>query len=520
MTEQLHDLLARIADQAGPGGSDPTLWARARRARRRDRAIRTSAAALTALALFGAIAIGLGTRSAPPPAKQTPAPHETGVGIPSIVRGIHGDGGLDLEPDLAVGPASVAIANQSGAFVITAADGVYHRLQLPGFDPSAFNDNETGLALSPDGTRLAYGWRATKVAGSASGPRVGTRILDLRTGALQRIPSDPVWVVDKNLGVATYGYGWSPNGRYLVFETMIKNSGADSEHLYIGFDATPGARYRLAAQAPGTPFFLYGSDARLLTCTACKPMTLADPHRVARVDPGSVTNSGVEGRALVFGGSFQGGVGFDPFPLPGNVNWNIGRFTPDGRRILLQPDRVGTGLLLVTDSKPRSRNWQLGRYSATLLPLDSAHSPDGAKIDVLGWVGPDHALTMINRGTGSDTWEPNGELVLVDVNSVSGTAVGDTPVDLDVVGKVQPGDPADTYSFATDFATVDVPTQDFDEASSPNKSDPNRDGTLPSQDRSHDDTTRLVTFTAAGPIVLAAISLALARSRRKRSIHL
>jgi hypothetical protein len=65
-----------------------------------------------------------------------------------------------------------------------------------------------------------------------------------------------------------------------------------------------------------------------------------------------------------------------------------------------------------------------------------------------------------------------------------------------------------------------VPTQDFDDASSPNKSDPKRDGALPSQDRSHDDTTRLVTFTAAGPIVLAAISLALARSRRKRSIHL
>jgi hypothetical protein len=523
MTEQLHDLLTRIADHAGPGSSDPTLWGRARRARRRDRAVRASAAALTVLALVGALAVGLGTRHAPPPAKQTPAPHETGVGIPSTVRGIHGDGGLDLETDLAVGPASVAIANQSGAFVITAADGVYHRLRLPGFDPTAFNDTKRGLALSPDGTRLAFGWRATKAAGSTPRLRVGTRILDLRTGALKRIPADPVWVANKNLGVATYGYGWSPNGRYLVFETMTKNPDAHNGHLYIGFDATPGARYRSAPQGPRTPFFLYGSDARLLTCAVCKPMTLADPHRVARADPGSVTNTGVEGRALVFGGVFHGetrgvgfGVGFDPFPLPGDADWNVGRFTPDGRRILLQPDRVGTGLLLVTDSNPLS-----GRHSAIPLPLDSAQWPDGARIDVLGWVGPGHALAMVNRGTGPDSWEPGSELVLVDVSSAAVTA-DDTPVNLQVVGHVVPGDPASTYSFATDFATVDAPTQNFNDASSVKESDPSRDGALPSQDRSDGDTTRLVTFTAAGLIVLAAISLALAlaRSRRKRSIHL
>jgi WD40-like Beta Propeller Repeat len=509
MTEQLHDLLARIADQAGPGSSDPTLWGRARRARRRDRAVRASAAALTVLALVGAIAVGLGTRHAPPPAKQTPTPHETGVGIPSTVRGIHGDGGLDLETDLAVGPASVAIANQSGAFVITAADGVYHRLRLPGFDPTAFNDNQTGIALSPDGTRLAYGWRATKSAGSASGPMVGTRILDLRTGALQKIPADPVWVADKNLGVATYGYGWSPNGRYLAFEIRTKNPDAANGHLYIGFDPTPGARYRSAPHGPSTPFFLYGSDARLLA--GSKPMTLADPQHVARAgerDP-------AEGPFLVFGGTVKDGVIFDPFPLPGDADWNVGRFTPDGRRILLQPDRVGTGLLLVTDSNPLS-----GRHSATPLPLHLADWPDGAKIDVLGWVGPDHALAMINRGTGTDTWEPNGELILVDVSSVPGAAVSDIPVDFKVVGKVEPGDPASTYSFAIDFATVDTPTRDFDNASSTQKSDPNRDGALPSQDRSEGDTTQLVTLTAAGLIVLAAISLALARSRRKRSINL
>ena len=237
MTDQLHDLLTRIADQAGPGNADPTLWSRAQRARRRDRAVRASAAALTALALAGALAIGLGTRGAPPPANQNPAPHETGEGIPSTVRGINGDGGLDLETDLAVGPASVAIANQSGAFVITATDGVVHRLQLPGFDPSAFTATKRGLALSPDGTRLAYGWRATKPPGSTPRHRVGTRILDLRTGGLQKIADAPRPFLDTKVRRSTHGYGWSPNGRYLVFETLTKDAADPGlEHWYAGVD--------------------------------------------------------------------------------------------------------------------------------------------------------------------------------------------------------------------------------------------------------------------------------------------
>jgi len=492
MTEQLHDLLARIADQAGPGSSDPTLWARAGRARRRDRALRASAATLTVLALVGALAIGLGTRSAPPPAN--PAPRETGVGIPSTVRGIHGDGGLDLETDLAVGPASVAIVNQSGAFVITADDGIYHRLRLPGFDPTAFNDDEPGLALSPDGTRLAYGWRAAQ----APGARIGTRILDLRTGALQKIPDAPRYVVDTLVRISTHGYGWSPNGRYLIFETLDKDPsgpyGGGPEHLYVGVDTAT------------TRFFFFSHEARAAYCdpTACLRMTVVNPDLFARVDPGPVPFTGIEGSALVFSGG--------NFPLPGDASWNVGRFTPDGRRILLQPDGVGAGLLLVTDIAREA--------TAIPLPLDSAEWPDGARIDVLGWVGPDHALAMMNRGTAADTWEPGGELVLVDVSSVTGTTVADTPIHLDVVGHIEPSDPGSSYSFATDFATVDAPTQDFDNSSSPQASDPSRHGTHPSQDHNDGDTTRLVAFTAAGLIVVAAISLVLARSRRKRNIHL
>jgi hypothetical protein len=505
MTEQLHDLLARIADQAGPGSCDSTLWDRAQRARRRDRAVRASVAALTALALAGAIAIGLGTRNAPPPANQTPPPHETGQGIPSTVRGIHGDGGLDLETDLAVGPASVAIANQSGAFVITATDGVYHRLRLPGFDPTAFNDNETGLALSPDGTRLAYAWHTTKPAGSTARPRVGTRILDLRTGALQKIPDSPGYFVDTKVRISTHGYGWSPNGRYLIFETLTKDP-ADTgpEHWWVGVD-TATAR-----------FFMFGHEPRDLSCpvaTDCPPMTLFRPRLSARVKSLEEFTGSTEKSLLVTSGAYY------ITGLPVTADWAVGRFAPDGRRILLQPDGVGTGLVLVTDHNPRAHPWQ-GEGDVTLLPLDSADWPDGAKIDVLGWVGPDHALAMVNRGTGPDTWEPGGALVLVDIDPVAGTTADDTPVNLQVVGHIGPGDPAGAYSFATDFATVNAPTQDFDGSASTRAADPSPDGALTSEGHSDGgETIRLVAYTAASLVVLAVLALVLARSRRKRNVY-
>jgi hypothetical protein len=501
MTEQLHDLLARIADQAGPGSSDPTLWTRAQRARRRDRAVRASVAALTALTLVGALAIGLGTRHAPPPAKQTPAPHETGVGIPSTVHGIHGDGGLDLETDLAVGPASVAIANQSGAFVITAADGVYHRLRLPGFDPTAFNDNSPGLALSPDGTRLAYGWRSPE-----SGPRAraGTRILDLRTGALRKLPVGPPDVVGFVHLARTYGYGWSPNGRYLVFEVLFR--GLESNHLYAGFDtAVPGAKYRVAAHSPPSHYFLWQGETRFAgspcSGTGCTAVTVANRRDVARV----------AGSSLLLPGPQRASE------LPADASWAVGRFSPDGRRIVLHPAGVGTGLVLVSLLNDRPNPFGELSDPATLLSLDEADWPDGARIDVLGWVGPDHALAVVNRGTGPDTWEPGGELVLVDVSSVHGTTADDTPVSLDVVGRIEPGDPAPTYSFASDFATVDAPTQDFDAASSGAKiSDPIGAGPIPSRGGNDGEATRLIAYAIGGLTVLAALTLALTRQRRKR----
>ena len=503
MSMSLRELQRRV-DAVAPPQIDVADLMRQGESRLRHRRTTTvvGAAIVVALTVFTSAALTRGDdqpRLPVGPPKQDDATPVPQAGIPSTVRGIVGDGGLELETDLAVGPASVAIVNPSGAFVITAADGVYHRLRLPGFDPTAFDDKHTGFALSPDGTRLAYGWRA------ASGPRVGTRILDLRTGSLQKIPgySDD-W--SKASGWSTYGYGWSPNSRYLVFETLTQTPEAYPRHVYVGVDA-----------ATGNVAF-GGFDASFFTChEACKPMALVNPRRMARFDP--------EAGEVVFGGELgQGWVAMDPFPLAGEAEWDVGRMTPDGRHLLLRPDGVGAGLLLVTDSEsnPLSHNWRSqnrrpGRYSATPLPLDTAAWPDGAKIDVLGWVGPDHALALINRGTSAYTWEPVADLALVDVTSAADAPLEDTPISLQVVGHVDAGDPGSTYSFATDYATVEAPTQVFDLATPAQQSHPDTTGALTSGDSDSGDTTRVPVYTGIVLCLVLLFTALLVRRRRKRN---
>ncbi|MEP6651314.1 MAG: hypothetical protein ABJA74_15600, partial [Lapillicoccus sp.] len=282
MTDQLHDLLSRLADDAVPAGDDEAdLWGRGRRARRRERALRASAVAVLAtVALVGAIVLGRGPTDAPPPAGgRTPTPHDSRGGALATVHGITGDGGLTLETDLAVGPASVAIATRSGAFVVTAADGVYHRLRLPGYDPAAFDAARPGLALSPDGTKLAYGW--------GTGARRGTRVLFLRTGRLWRLPDGPPDV--HGLHRPTYGFTWSPDSRFLGYEDLLGDPDLGTDVLYAGFDTgRPGATYKIAGATPRSRYFLWAGEARFASCGPCTPLAVLSGRTVARVDGSSV----------------------------------------------------------------------------------------------------------------------------------------------------------------------------------------------------------------------------------------
>ena len=54
---------------------------------------------------------------------------------------------------------------------------------------------------------------------------------------MEKIPDAPRYVVDSKVRLSTFGYDWSPNGRYLVFETVTKDPAeTGSEHWYVGVD--------------------------------------------------------------------------------------------------------------------------------------------------------------------------------------------------------------------------------------------------------------------------------------------
>ncbi|HLN78829.1 MAG TPA: hypothetical protein VK204_17430 [Nocardioidaceae bacterium] len=123
-----------------------------------------------------------------------------------------------VEPNLAVGRSAVALSMLGGTVAtISALDGSYHLVDLPGLDNGAsFRFQDGVVALSPDGRRLAYTWNeASFVSHAEVYAPSGVRIVDLNTGSV----SDHQ--VHKGFGVFSHGFAWSPDGRYVAYNTQI-----------------------------------------------------------------------------------------------------------------------------------------------------------------------------------------------------------------------------------------------------------------------------------------------------------
>ena len=59
MSEQLKELMTRLADEAGPAPQDPLLWQRARQSRRRDGWVMATVAAVAVLVVTGSAIVGV-----------------------------------------------------------------------------------------------------------------------------------------------------------------------------------------------------------------------------------------------------------------------------------------------------------------------------------------------------------------------------------------------------------------------------------------------------------------------------
>jgi roadblock/LC7 domain-containing protein len=203
MTDDLRTRMHRVADDVTPLPVSDNLWRRGQTARHRGQAL-VVAAVLVALASVGG---GVALWSAPDREVRTASTEvPEGGAIPSRIEDIPDD--LASTSDLALGRSSAAFVSSSGdVVVITAKDGVPHRLALPGW----VADQRT-VALSPDGRRLAWHQRADDTSATIA-------VLDLVSGRTSSFPVAP----DPYLRLRELS--WSPDSSWIAW---IGDGGAGS----------------------------------------------------------------------------------------------------------------------------------------------------------------------------------------------------------------------------------------------------------------------------------------------------
>jgi hypothetical protein len=391
MTERLREEMLRVGETAPPIHVPGDLWALGRRARRRDRLV-SGVVALSVIGLIFAVSMlgwpGLGGRAdvAPvSPAGDEGAVPSTLYGVP--VRFLSTD--IDryevgaswspkiAEPDLAVGRASVAFAvkwesQQTLPMVVTARDGAYHPLVLPGWSGASLmaymnSASDIALALSPDGRSLAYPWWDPKAPLDGPMP-AGIRVLSLETGDIREIP-----LLGED-GVYATNVSWSPDSRWLAWRGIASPNWT--------LQSTGGGDYVAGRVAPG------GKVSESIPLPARRQSTSV-----------AISNAGVV--ALFTPGkrwqTWDGGVvaeGKAGFPEADDA----AAYSPDGTSVALSTrlDAYGT--------PEAGTSWFLDPSSGDLSERPLAEGldlyPEGAEVRPLGWMDDDRVVAMVTGPQG------------------------------------------------------------------------------------------------------------------------
>ena len=136
-------------------------------------------------------------------------------------------------------------------------------------------------------------------------------------------------------------------------------------------------------------------------------------------------------------------------PLPDDIRWGGGRFSPDGRTLLVEPAGLSDRVLAVDPGRADS---------ARQLRLKGDLPSEQVRTELLGWVGADRVLAAVHEATGAGSWEADADLALLTLDLDAGTA------ELTLVGRVDAGDTGSAFSFATDVLAADVPPHESTES--------------------------------------------------------
>ncbi|MAO82045.1 hypothetical protein, partial [uncultured Nocardioides sp.] len=396
-------------------------WRRGRRRRtlKRGGALLVGAAVVAGVALGAGVLLGADDRALPP------ADSVGGLGLPDHLHAPP-ERMSDIDPEfggwmreevlrgdeLAVGPAVAAWVTPGGLpVVVDARTGEHHLLDLPhvvsaNLEARTFAAPDwQPLALSPDGTRLAYG----TVRFGRDGASTGVRVLDLTTG-------ESAWRRELvgGAGIVVTELSWSPSGTWLAWQgrqtrewTGSSIAGSLPVAGVVGPDPSGGVEEvtgggAIVARDDGAGYIVTPGEIEILS--SC-PVDARCPHPpVPRTWP-SVGVDLAPRAALSPDGSTLALSTFDGYDLV-----TLGLFER----------RVTTG----AEGMPDDRPWQ---------------------VSALGWVDEGHVVVLRDDNQGGD-----GLLSIVPVDPERGTSVDVGVVD-SAVG---------TPSIAIDLVTLDRPTVD------------------------------------------------------------
>jgi hypothetical protein len=339
-TPPYRDLRTRmhhVAEEVTPLPVADDLWRRGQAARHRGQALVVAAVLMVLASVGGGVALwSPSDREARTASAEVPE----GGAIPSRIED---PGDLGPTTDLAVGQVSVAFVSSSKQpVVVTAADGRYHALDLPGWDGGL-------LSLSPDGDSLAW----TIESDGEGRPREGFALVDLASGELRLMSSgSPGSTTPQEIS-------WSPSGTWLT-------SFADDAVSRVPVDPAGVFTQETTATGKEVEWSAVDDEGNL-------SFWAQGPRQWSR--------DGTYGRKKMSDGT--------PFDAGRRGRNHAATVSPDGQTVALASSaRVPAVDFLIGD-----------RFEER--PLDGDLYPDGAQVSPLGWTQDSLLLARVDGPSGS-----------------------------------------------------------------------------------------------------------------------